>query len=87
MTPPRFFHVPLVVGPDGRRLAKRHGDTRISAYRKAGVPPQRVIGLLARWCGWAKLGEELSLHDLLPRFGWDTLNRQTVIARPDEILL
>ena len=87
LTPPRFFHVPLVVGPDGRRLAKRHGDTRISAYRKAGVPPQRVIGLLARWCGWAKLGEELSLHDLLPRFGWDTLNRQTVIARPDEILL
>ena len=87
LTPPRFFHVPLVVGPDGRRLAKRHGDTRISAYREAGIPPQRVIGLLARWCGWAKPDEELSLHDLLPRFCWDTLNRQTVIARPDEIRL
>src|SRR5205823_5583932 len=32
---PRFAHVPLVVGPDGRRLAKRHGDTRLSALRQA----------------------------------------------------
>ena len=30
LTPPRFVHVPLVVGPDGRRLAKRHGDTRLA---------------------------------------------------------
>ncbi|MGH7225717.1 MAG: tRNA glutamyl-Q(34) synthetase GluQRS, partial [Gemmataceae bacterium] len=31
LTPPKFVHVPLVVGPDGRRLAKRHGDTRLSS--------------------------------------------------------
>jgi glutamyl-tRNA synthetase len=33
-TPPRFAHVPLVVGPDGRRLAKRHGDTRLATLRE-----------------------------------------------------
>ena len=33
LEPPRFLHVPLVVGRDGRRLAKRHGDTRIAAFR------------------------------------------------------
>ena len=34
-----YAHVPLVVGPDGRRLAKRHGDTRLSWFREAGVSP------------------------------------------------
>lgn len=46
-----YYHLPLVVGEDGRRLAKRHGDSRISRYRAAGVPPERIIGLLAAWCG------------------------------------
>src|SRR6202021_1817299 len=48
---PRYWHLPLVVGPDGRRLAKRHGDTRLSAYRSAGVSRERIIRLLSRWCG------------------------------------
>src|SRR6185437_11285958 len=46
LTPPSFVHVPLVVGPDGRRLAKRHGDTRLSAMREAGVRPEMFLGLL-----------------------------------------
>jgi glutamyl-tRNA synthetase len=48
---PRYWHLPLVLGPDGRRLAKRHGDTRLATYRDAGAKPQRVIGLLAFWSG------------------------------------
>lgn len=48
---PRYCHLPLVIGPDGRRLAKRHGDTRVSHYRENGVSPGRVLSLLARWCG------------------------------------
>lgn len=48
---PRYCHLPLVVGTDGRRLAKRHGDTRLSFYRQQGVPASRILGLLARWCG------------------------------------
>ena len=50
-TPPQFAHVPLVVGPDGRRLAKRHGDTRLATLRAAGVPPERLVGFLAHSCG------------------------------------
>lgn len=48
---PDWWHLPLVVGADGRRLAKRHGDTRLAEYRESGVAPERVIGLLAEWCG------------------------------------
>ena len=51
---PRYAHVPLVVGPDGKRLAKREGSLAVSELREAGVPPERVVGLLASWSG---LGE------------------------------
>jgi len=51
LAPPRWWHLPLVLGPDGRRLAKRHGDTRLAAYREQGVRPERIIGMLATWCG------------------------------------
>ena len=74
-SPPRYCHVPLVVGRDGRRLAKRHGDTRISAYREAGVAPEEIIGRLAASCGWAKEGEKASLRALLPRFDISTMPR------------
>jgi len=78
---PGYCHVPLVVGPDGRRLAKRHGDTRIASYREAGLSPERIIGMLAASCGWAEKGEELSLASLLPRFTLKTIPKEPF--RPD----
>lgn len=54
---PSYIHLPLVIGEDGRRLAKRHGDTRLAEYRRRGVRPERVIGLLAEWCGMAERRE------------------------------
>ena len=71
--PPRYLHVPLVVGRDGRRLAKRHGDTRISSFRAEGKSPEEIIGLLAASCGWAAEGERVSLSGLLPRFNLATI--------------
>lgn len=82
LTPPAFLHVPLVVSAEGRRLAKRHGDTRISALRGAGVPSERIVGLLAWWCGWAAWGECLTLRELLPRFDLDRLPRGPVVLTP-----
>lgn len=65
---PAFCHVPLVVAEDGRRLAKRHGDTRLSALRAAGVPPERVVGLLAWWSGLSPFGAEVRPADLVAGF-------------------
>ncbi len=65
---PQFAHVPLVVGADGRRLAKRHGDTRLAALRAAGVSPEALVGLLAWSCGWQDEPGPVSARALLPRF-------------------
>lgn len=74
-TAPRYLHVPLVVGADGKRLAKRHGDTRVASFRERGVSPQAIIGALAHSCGWARAGEETTLAGLVPRFNLDTIPR------------
>ena len=55
--PPAFGHVPLAIGEDGRRLAKRDGSIKLATLREAGVDPARLVGWIARSCGWAE-GEE-----------------------------
>jgi len=81
--PPRFIHVPLVVGPDGRRLAKRHGDTRLSALRQHGVRPEALLGLLAWSCGWLTRPAECSASDLLPRFSLDAIPATPFVLTPE----
>lgn len=44
---PTFAHVPLILGADGRRLAKRHGDTSLRTLREQGLEAQQLIGWLA----------------------------------------
>ena len=65
---PDWWHLPLVLGPDGHRLAKRHGDTRLTHYRQQGVRPERVLGLLATWCGLTEEPMELNISDVLDAF-------------------
>jgi glutamyl-tRNA synthetase len=76
--------LPLVVGEDGRRLAKRHGDTRLSYYRNLGVPPKRVLRLLGRWSGIGEFAGTTAA-DLVPHFDLEKLPRQPIIftARDD----
>ncbi len=82
--PPRFVHVPLVVGPDGRRLAKRHGDTRLATLRDNGVTPERLVGVLAKSCGWGNR-EEMTSRELLPRFRLELIPREPFVWREDMI--
>jgi glutamyl-tRNA synthetase len=66
---PDFLHVPLMLGPDGERLAKRHGAVSLGELREAGVAPERVVGWLAATCGLAQPGEALPAAALVAR--WD----------------
>lgn len=58
LAPPAFLHTPLLVGPDGRRLAKRHGDTSLRHFRSIGVTPEQVVGYLARVSGLLPIGSD-----------------------------
>lgn len=66
--PPLFAHVPLVVGPDGRRLAKRHGDTRLATLREQGIAPQKLLGILAWSCRLRSTPQPVSARELLADF-------------------
>jgi glutamyl-tRNA synthetase len=79
LSPPHFIHVPLVVGPDGRRLAKRHGDTRLETLRAAGVKAEALLGLLAWSCGWIERIEPSAVRDLLPLYRLDTIPRHPFV--------
>jgi glutamyl-tRNA synthetase len=82
LTPPRFVHVPLVVGPDGRRLAKRHGDTRLAALREAGVRAEALLGLLAWSCGWIDRVEPITARELVPLFRLETIPASPFVLQP-----
>jgi len=64
----RYWHLPLVVGPDGRRLAKRHGDTRLAHYRAAGATRQRILGLVGYWSGLLPHRQEADCEELTRLF-------------------
>ena len=83
--PPRFRHIPLVVGPDGRRLAKRHGDSRLCVLRQAGRPPERVLGWLAWSCGWLDVPKEISLAEIAKKCDFTTFPEQRVTVTPDDL--
>ena len=76
---PEYWHVPLVTGADGRRLAKRHGDTRLSHYRQIGVSPRRILGLLGFWCGMSDEPREMDMPELIETFDLSGLPRAPVI--------
>jgi glutamyl-tRNA synthetase len=76
--PPEYLHLPIVTGEDGRRLAKRHGDTRLAHYRDQGTIPERVVGLLAEWCGIGPRWE-LTANEFAERFDLSRLPRDQVV--------
>src|SRR5256885_1263731 len=55
-TPPRFAHVPMILGSDGTRLSKRHGATSVGAYRDLGFLPETMANFLAL-LGWSFDGQ------------------------------
>jgi glutamyl-tRNA synthetase len=82
LTLPEFAHVPLVVGPDGRRLAKRHGDTRLAALREAGMPPEELVGFLAWSCGWLDKPAPATPRELVSLFRLEGIPKQPFVLTP-----
>lgn len=84
---PAFAHVPLVIGPDGRRLAKRHGDTRLATLRESGVTAERLVGLLAWSCGLVDKPAPVQARELVSSFDLAKLPREAWVFGPEELRL
>jgi glutamyl-tRNA synthetase len=76
---PRYAHVPLVLGADGRRLAKRHGAVTLDARLALGESIETVIGWMASSAGLAAPGSALSAAEVLASFDPARLRREPTV--------
>ncbi len=78
LTPPEFYHVPLLVAPDGRRLSKREKDLDMSRLRKK-YTAQELIGRLAYAAGLIEKSEAVSANELIGQFSWTKISRDHIV--------
>ncbi|WP_051317993.1 tRNA glutamyl-Q(34) synthetase GluQRS [Cohnella thermotolerans] len=76
--PPRFAHGPLLLGPDGSRLSKRHGSVAVSSLREQGVRPERLTGWLAWLTGLTDKPEPMTPPELIPLWNPERIIREAV---------
>ena len=83
---PAYAHVPLVLGPDGERLAKRHGAVTLAELRAAGADVAAVLGTLAASLGLRPAGARVaSVTDLLADFSPEAVPHEPWVFHPDHI--
>jgi glutamyl-tRNA synthetase len=83
---PAFAHVPLILGPDKKRLSKRHGATSVGEYRDQGYLPEAMVNFLAL-LGWSPGGDEevLGRDELVKRFSLDGISGGNAIFNPEKL--
>ena len=77
---PDFAHVPLILGPDKKRLSKRHGATAVTEFRRRGYLPEAVLSYLAL-LGWSPGDnrENMTLEELTEAFSIEGINDRSAI--------
>lgn len=76
---PEFAHVPLILGPDRKRLSKRHGATSVIAYREMGFLPEALFNYLVR-LGWSYGDQEIFTKDeLIEKFSLENVGSSASI--------
>ena len=80
LQPPEFYHVPLLVAPDGRRLSKRERDLDLGALRQ-NYTAEEILGKLAHLAGLLEKPEKLSAAELVLQFDWGKVQRTPIILQ------
>ena len=77
---PTFAHVPLILGPDGKRLSKRHGATAVGDYEKEGILPEAMFNFLA-FLGWSPGDdrEVLTRQELVEAFSLERVLKKSAV--------
>lgn len=83
---PKFAHLPMIHGLDGKKLSKRHGATAVGDYQHEGLLPQAMLNFLAL-LGWSPGGdrEVMTMREMIELFSPDGLQRKAAIFDPKKL--
>jgi len=82
---PKYAHLPMILGPDGQKLSKRHGAVSVLEYREAGFLPVALLNYLGR-LGWSHGDQELFTLDEMTRlFDLKDVNKSAAALSPDKM--
>ena len=86
LEPPIFGHVPMILGPDGTRLSKRHGAQAVTEFRDVGYLPEALVNFLAL-LGWAFDGEReiFTIEELAKVFTLDRVSKNPAIFNYEKL--
>jgi glutamyl-tRNA synthetase len=82
---PKFGHVPMILGPEKKKLSKRHGAQSVMEYKKLGYLPQAVVNYLVR-LGWSHGDqEEFAREELIEKFSLEAVGRSAAAINPGKL--
>jgi glutamyl-tRNA synthetase len=85
-TPPVYAHVPMILGPDGSRLSKRHGAVSVMQYREEGFLPEALLNYLVR-LGWSHGDQEIfTLDEMVALFEVAGVHSSAAAFNPEKLL-
>jgi glutamyl-tRNA synthetase len=84
--PPSFAHVPLILGPDKKRLSKRHGATSVMEYPRLGYLSESMVNFLAL-LGWSPGGDQeiFTRDELIARFTLEGISGGNAVFNPEKL--
>ena len=83
--PPVYAHLPMILGPDGTKLSKRHGAVSVLYYREEGYLPEALLNYLAR-LGWSHGDQEIfTLEEMTALFDIADVNKSASAINPDKL--
>jgi len=84
--PPVYAHVPMILGPDGAKLSKRHGAVSVLQYRDEGFLPEGLLNYLGR-LGWSHGDQEIfSMEEMVKLFDIEDVNKSASALNVDKML-
>jgi glutamyl-tRNA synthetase len=84
--PPAYAHLPMILGPDGAKLSKRHGAVDVREYREEGFLPEALINYLVR-LGWSYGDQEIfSIDEMIRLFDIANVNQSASAFNPEKLL-
>jgi glutamyl-tRNA synthetase len=85
-TPPAYAHVPMILGPDGAKLSKRHGAVSVLQYQEEGFLPDALLNYLVR-LGWSHGDQEIfTREEMITAFDIHDVNKAASAFNPEKLL-